>query len=148
MNYIVSVICCLFVFSGMSLSRAANKVDVCDMKHCVDVEIAQTADDRSLGLMFRDHLDNDHGMLFIFEEMDKHSFWMKNMTISLDMLWLDEQGQIVDIKENVPPCKEEQCPSILPDSPARYVLEINAGRAKQLKWSKGNSLTIKGLETP
>ena len=81
--------------------------------------------------MFVSEMPEDEGMLFIFEESGVYSFWMKNTLIPLDIIWLDEDKNIVFVKHNALPCKTEVCPSINPNASARYVLEINAGLAEK-----------------
>jgi len=93
----------------------------------VTAELAVTDYERAKGLMFREAMNADQGMLFIFDEEGRHSFWMKNMLISIDILWLNKAKQIVHIEERVPPCKRNPCPSYAPKAPARYVLELKAG---------------------
>ena len=93
----------------------------------VKAEIADDPQERSKGLMFRERLDQDSGMFFVFEREDRLSFWMKNTWIPLDMLFIDENFEIVEIKEFVPPCMEDPCPDYPSNKPARYVLEVNGG---------------------
>jgi uncharacterized membrane protein (UPF0127 family) len=95
----------------------------------VMAELAVTDEERSRGLMFRERILPDQGMLFVFEEEDVHGFWMKNTLIPLDMLWLDSEKRVIHIEADVPPCREEPCPTYGPDRPARYVLELKAGQA-------------------
>lgn len=97
----------------------------------VTAELAVTLAERARGLMFRKKLDLDQGMLFIFDEEDIYSFWMKNMIIQIDILWLDGERRIVHIEHSVPPCQEEPCPSYTPKIPAMYVLELKAGSVEQ-----------------
>jgi uncharacterized membrane protein (UPF0127 family) len=96
-------------------------------------ELAVTAEERARGLMFRESLLPDQGMLFVFEVEDYHSFWMKNTLISLDMLWLDKEKRIVHIERDVPPCQADPCPSYTPKRPGSYVLELKSGSAERLK---------------
>lgn len=77
--------------------------------------------------MFRDTINWDQAMLFIFEEERIQIFWMKNMQFPLDILWLDREKRIIRIERHVPPCKKEPCPSYSPKSPAMFVLELKAG---------------------
>lgn len=95
----------------------------------ISAEIADDLHEQSKGLMFRHDLDWDKGMLFAYETEGKRSFWMKNTLIPLDMLFIDTDFRIIDIKENVQPCKTELCPTYPSKFPARYVLEVNAGFA-------------------
>ena len=97
----------------------------------VTTELAVTDAERQLGLMFRDKLDPDQGMLLVFEQEDYYSIWMKNMKIPLDILWLDKEKRIVHIERNVPPCKEEPCPSYISKLPSLFVLEIKSGEAER-----------------
>jgi len=93
----------------------------------VTAELAETDEERALGLMFRQEINPDQGMLFIFKEEGIYPFWMKNMKFSIDILWLDRGKRIIHIEENVPPCPEEPCPTYSHQLPAAYVLELKAG---------------------
>jgi uncharacterized membrane protein (UPF0127 family) len=98
----------------------------------ITAELAVTDEERQRGLMFREKLLPDQGMLFVFDKEDTYSFWMKNTLIPLDMLWLDQDRRIVHIARNVPPCTADPCPSYSPDRPGLYVLELAAGSADRL----------------
>lgn len=98
----------------------------------ITVELAVTPEERQQGLMFRDRINLDQGMLFLFERDGKHSFWMKNMKFAIDILWLDRDKRIIHMEKDVPPCQSEDCPSYAPDLPARYVLELAAGSVDRL----------------
>ncbi len=93
------------------------------------LELATTDEERAQGLMFRDSLAPDAGMLFIFEAEEPVPFWMKNTFIPLDMIWLSSAGEAVDVHAAVPPCRSDPCPSYAPSRPGRAVLEVNAGFA-------------------
>jgi uncharacterized protein len=105
------------------------------------VEIAADDATRTRGLMFRDELGEDRGMLFIFDEQAPRSFWMRNTRIPLDIIYLDRDLRVVSIAANTPPCRTRQCPSYPSAGPAQYVLEINAGHAERLSLSRGDQLT-------
>ncbi len=93
-------------------------------------ELAVTPAERERGLMFREKIEPDQGMLFVFEEEDLYSFWMKNTLIPLDIIWINSHRQIVHIEKNVPPCTQDPCPGYMPRQPALYVLELKAGQAE------------------
>jgi uncharacterized membrane protein (UPF0127 family) len=97
----------------------------------ITAELAVSEEQRARGLMFQEALNSDQGMLFIFEEEGKYSFWMMDMCIPLDILWLDENKRIVHVEQDVPPCKKIPCPSYVSPIPAMYVLELKAGSVKE-----------------
>ncbi|MFH1721825.1 MAG: DUF192 domain-containing protein [Candidatus Altiarchaeota archaeon] len=109
---------------------------------CVTVEIADEPAETSRGLMFRQKLGADEGMLFIFPSEVVQKFWMKNTLIPLDMLWITENGKIIFIEHDVPPCKSDPCPTYGPDEPAKYVLEVNAGYIKEHGLKVGDTLKL------
>jgi hypothetical protein len=96
-----------------------------------EVELARTSAEQQTGLMNRESMPENHGMLFIFEENGPKTFWMKNTLIPLDMLFLDEDMAVVEIKANVPPCKADPCATYPSEKSAKYVLELNAGSAEK-----------------
>ena len=69
------------------------------------VEVAETREKQALGLMFRESLPEDHGMVFIFPVEGMRSFWMKNTKIPLDIFYFDEDLKLVSVSENTPPCR-------------------------------------------
>jgi hypothetical protein len=106
----------------------------------IHVEVADTSQKRSLGLGKRSGLKKDWGMLFVFEKRKTHSFWMKDMQFALDIIWLDNY-RIVHILRNVQPAIQGEKPAILaPPAPANFVLEIEAGRASELRLKQGDLL--------
>ena len=96
-------------------------------------DLVKSEEDRARGLMFRKTLNEDQGMLFVFESEGLYSFWMKNMNFSIDILWLDGEKRIVHLERDVPPCKKDPCPSYETRVPAKYVLELKAGSIEKLK---------------
>jgi uncharacterized membrane protein (UPF0127 family) len=95
----------------------------------VQLELALTDEEKQLGLMFRDTLPADRGMVFIYEADGPLEFWMKNTFIPLDLLWVSASGEVVDVRANVQPCRSDPCPAYGSSKPARAVLEVNAGFA-------------------
>lgn len=92
----------------------------------LQVEIADTPEERSRGLMFRTELPEGRGMLFIFEEQQVRSFWMKNTVIPLDILFFDAGGRLVSIA-TMEPCMEDPCLPYPSVGEAQYALEVPAG---------------------
>ena len=91
----------------------------------IELEIADTEESRTLGLSGREKLEEDTGLLFVFEKPGYWGFWMKDMNFPIDIIWLDQNFRIISIKSNVIP---ESYPEIFyPDALTSYVLEVNAG---------------------
>jgi uncharacterized membrane protein (UPF0127 family) len=111
----------------------------------IQAEIADTPKKRAEGLMYREHLAKDRGMLFTFQQAQPWTFWMKNTKIPLDIIWLNEKKQIVHIAGSVPICMrtDDSCPQYQPNDPALYVLELGSGEAERLKLEKGSKLQFK-----
>ena len=107
------------------------------------VELALDNEQRAKGLMDRPYLDPNWGMLFIMSSEAKQTFWMKNVLIPLDMIFLNKDKKIVDIKENVPICDPgETCPYYTSDEKALYVVEVNSGWSKSKKISLGDTMVL------
>ena len=100
----------------------------------LNVAVADSEDERIQGLSGIENLSRDEGMLFIFPYSGQHGIWMKDMNFPIDILWLDEDGRVVDVVENVPVPPEGETDGSLPiyhnDDPAKYVLEAVAGTAR------------------
>lgn len=112
-------------------NKGLKRGQVCFKDKCFDVELAQTQEEKERGLMFREKLDPNKGMLFIYEDEGIRSFWMKNVQFPLDIIWINEKKEVVFISENVQPCEKNLCSRIKTDIKAKYVLEINAGACKK-----------------
>jgi len=106
------------------------------------VGIADSSEEQALGLMFRDSMPADEGMIFIFPNEAPRSFWMKNTRIPLDIMYFDKDLKLVSISADTPPCKVSRCPSYPSIAPAQYVLELNAGTAASLGVGVGDKLTL------
>ena len=102
--------------------------------HRLEVEIALDPADRSRGLMFRESMPADHGMLFDFERPQQVTMWMRNTILPLDMLFIEETGRIAWVAADTKPFSEEL---IEAPTPVRAVLELNAGTAKRLGIAPG-----------
>lgn len=118
--FVAALALILFVVS----SRTSTKV--CIGATCLQAENALGSSKRARGLMFRKSLPVNKGMLFFFPNTAQHTIWMKNMRFPLDIIWIDQEKQIVDIHKSALPCKDI-CKSLVPRQGARFVLEVNAG---------------------
>ena len=131
---------CLVLLAGCA-SAGANWVELGGRRYLV--EIAATDAQRERGLMFRDQLAVDHGMLFVHEREEPQAYWMKNTRIPLDILYFDNARRLVSQQRDVPSCSlGDACPPYPSVAPARYVLELNAGQAKALHLQDGAVLKI------
>jgi uncharacterized membrane protein (UPF0127 family) len=112
----------------------------------ITVEVASDDPTREQGLMYRDALAENRGMVFLFLQAGEYPFWMKNTLIPLDMIWMDSQHRIVHIAHDVPPCKADPCPNYPPNAQASSVLELAAGVAAKHHLANGNVLRFEGME--
>ena len=112
----------------------------------LQVQVADTEPRRVRGLMFQDQLPYDQGMIFVFDDVGTYSLWMLNMQFSLDMIWFDQNGNIIHIEKNVPPCKTAletmTCQSFAPDGQALYILEVTSGFIDKFHITKDSKLSI------
>ncbi len=113
----------------------------------IELEVAKTPQQQQLGLMFRTFLPPYRGMLFPFQPPTFVTFWMKNVLIPLDMIFV-ANDTVVQIYHNVPPCYRDPCPVYHSFTPIDYVIEVAGGRARQLNIRRGDKLTIKMLSSP
>lgn len=107
----------------------------------INVEIADDDDERAKGLMFREKLNENGGMLFVFEDEDHQTFWMKNTMIPLDMIFIGTDFIIVDVK-NAKPCGEDPCKLYKSSKPAMHVLEVNSGFAAKNNIKIGDKIIV------
>jgi uncharacterized membrane protein (UPF0127 family) len=111
-------------------------------EHKFSVEQADDPASQARGLMFRDSMPDDHGMLFNFTDEQPRVFWMKNCRMPLDILYFDAKYKLVSVQQRVPACRSDPCPQYPSEGPARYVLELNAGMADKIGVKPGDILTV------
>jgi len=146
--FIVGIVGILSIPSDAKLEavefpRGTIKVD----SIVLEVQIADDNPRRLRGLMFQDQLQYDEGMLFVFDETGVYSLWMLNMQFPLDIIWFDENGKVVYIAENLPPCKSAletvTCTGTNSgDKLATYVLEVTAGFVDEFNITEDSKLEI------
>jgi uncharacterized protein len=113
----------------------------------IDLEVAKTAQQQEMGLMYRSSLAKNRGMLFEFKELRYSRFWMKNTIIPLDIIFLNND-KIEAIFANVPPCTKDPCPSYGPSTKINRVIELAGGRAKELGLNAGDRININFVKPP
>ena len=112
------------------------------------VDLAVLPEERRQGLSGRESMAPDAGMLFVFEEEQLLHFWMKEMHFPLDIIWIDAQCRLVSVAADVPTpppdAGNEEIPRAQSPSPARFVLEVNAGEAARNGLSPGDPVEFRG----
>lgn len=109
--------------------------------------LSTTPDSQAKGLAIKDSLKENEGMLFIFELPQKHSFWMKDMKFPIDIIWINQDGKIVHIEKNLPPCVFLlPCPSYAPNDDSLYVLEVVSNFTNKFDINVGDSVDSKVIK--
>lgn len=107
----------------------------------IQLEVAKTPQQQAMGLMYRPALPDDRGMLFPFPSAQPVSFWMKNVPVSLDMVFI-HNGVVKYIQPAAPPCANEPCPTYGPNTLIDKVIELRSGRAAELNLKVGDVIKI------
>lgn len=107
--------------------------------HMIKAEVAANDPQRQQGLMFREKMGNNNGMVFVFDQANTQCMWMKNTPLPLSVAFIDEQGKIVNIEDMQPQTLQSHCST----KPVKYALEMNLGWFKQKNIKPG--ATIEGL---
>ena len=139
------VLTALIAGSGAGIAAPAPRwaVAVLPSGHEYALEVAADDIARQRGYMGREKIGPRDGMIFVFDDDGRHSFWMKDCKVSLDMVWLDTNLRIVWIAVDRTPCPAKgDCPSIAPPFPARYVVEFAAGTVAAESLHSGDALVV------
>lgn len=105
----------------------------------LEIEVSDDYAEREQGLMYRDFMAENNGMLFLMEVEEPQTFWMKNTIISIDIIYADAEKQIVSISKNCKPYSLDQIPSA---KPALYVVEVNAGYTTKYRVKVGDMISF------
>lgn len=130
----------------VSAQQPLAKAEVIIHGRVFRVNVADTPAGQAKGLGGRKHLAADEGMLFVYADKRRHGFWMKGMFIPIDMIWLDNRS-VVHIEHEVPPPKpgtdDRALPTYSPPEPGNFVLEIAAGRAREISLKVGDRVAYR-----
>lgn len=129
--------------AGPATPGAGLTVETDAGEYAFNVEIADDPIERARGLMFREEMPADHGMLFEYTDEAPRSFWMKNTVLPLDIIFIGADGKVVSIAQNTTPFSTEPIPS---EGPARFVLEVNAGVAERIGLEPGDRIVHPRIE--
>ncbi len=138
---IIVVILIAIKFMPDRTLQIKTKTDTYD----ISIEIADSPEEQTLGLMWREDLPEDKGMLFIYEKEDRPNFWMKNMEISIDILFIGSDLKINHIEYDVQPCETERCERYNSPVPVQYVLELKSGFAEKYGVEIGDEIIMSEL---
>jgi uncharacterized membrane protein (UPF0127 family) len=139
-HVIFSVILIAALVALVIYTNQPVKEKVCiEDKACFNVEIAKTTQERANGLSNRASLPEDDGMLFVFPEPSLIGFWAKEMKFSFDIIWINENSEIIGFEKSLEPCESvETCPVYYPPKEIKYVLEINSGLSDNYSFEEGD----------
>ncbi len=133
--YVVSIFSLPFLFNmdfdkivyAQNEENKINSSSVTIKNLNINVDLAQTSDQQAKGLSIKNTLNENEGMLFIFDTLKKHSFWMKDMKFPIDIIWINSNHEIVYIEKNIQPCIFFPiCTSYSPPEDSKYVLEVTS----------------------
>lgn len=128
---------------AQSLPLAPLTVETRGGSVSLQVQVADTDARRQTGLMYRTSMPEKEGMLFLFPEVRPVAFWMKNTVLSLDIIFIDDAGRVMNIARGTMPHSLQPIPA---DGPTRAVLELNAGASARLGIDVGDRVLYRALE--
>ncbi|MBU5689641.1 MAG: DUF192 domain-containing protein [Candidatus Aenigmatarchaeota archaeon] len=134
----------LIILSGCIQNTDYKKVEIITNQEEIklNLEVADTFEEMSRGLMFRQKLGESEGMIFVFDKEKMTSFWMKNTLIPLDMIFVSENGTINEIKVDVQPCYQDPCETYPSKYPSKFVIELNANYTVKKNINVGDFVKI------
>ncbi|MFA4995910.1 MAG: DUF192 domain-containing protein [Patescibacteria group bacterium] len=136
------VVFCFWRAKSNNQHANSQTKQVCYEARCFNVELATTSEEQERGLMERESLAADAGMLFVYRSEGDYPFWMKNTKIPLDMIWIDKDFKVVSMVA-AEPCVSDPCRIYDPQKQAKYVLELSAGTAQNINLKEGDEVVFK-----
>lgn len=140
---VLAIAATIFLTFEVPATKQNPQNSVCINNKCFYVDLAVTFAEQEKGLMYKEKLEENKGMFFIYKKEDIYSFWMKNTLIPLDIIWINKDNKVVYVNKNSQPCRQVICPSINPNLKAKYVLEINAGLVDKYNIKPGDNVEMK-----
>ena len=140
-EFVVALMLCCALSACKATTAPANSLATVQMKlgnKTYTLEVADTDESRTYGLMRRDSMPADHGMIFVFKEPSKLAFWMKNTRIPLDIVYIDANAKVDSVKQ-MQPYVETSVPS---EGDVQWAVELNQGQAAEAGIKKGEQLQI------
>lgn len=116
----------------VSMAQAQGLLELSAGIHRIRAEVVNTDETRTEGLMHRNSLPFNYGMLFVFDQTARHCMWMRNTLIPLSVAFIDGQGRIINVEEMLPQTEDNHCAS----KPAKFALEMNAS------WFKNHGIGV------
>lgn len=150
LRFYVGLSLLFFIYTGFKITTSINstqaqklpvKAQAIISENLIYLEVPKTQKEKAKGLMYREYLHPNTGMLFTFYPPQEVEFWMKNCLISLDIIFI-KAGIVKAIAHNAPPCKAAPCPAYSSNVPVDSVIEIRGGRAKELDLRVGDDIAI------
>jgi uncharacterized membrane protein (UPF0127 family) len=148
LNWLLIIVFCVIVsvliFLGANKNVSENKAQQGNIEYVrianklIKVDLALTEESQEEGLSGRNFLNDDQGMLFVFNIPDKYSFWMKDMNSSIDIIWISDAMHVVYIKKDATP--QSYPDSFTPGAPAKYVLEVVSGFSEKNNLKEGDTV--------
>lgn len=141
---VVLIVLFLIIYTDQRQNRRSQSiyVEINDLK--VRAQVAESFREKISGLSGRQEMPEQEGMFFIFHNPGRHSFWMRNMSFPLDIIWFNENLEVVEIKKNVQP---DSFPQVYQsDDSAKYVLEINAGLSDRYNIRRGDKCSLEKID--
>ncbi len=131
----------IFIATILLINNNQNNGVCIENKKCFSVTLAETLKEKQIGLSETRVLLEDEGMFFVYSNPTQASFWMKEMNFSIDIIWIDENLEIIGVEKNLEPCQNEKvCKVFYSPQEILYILEINSGLSEDYDFELGDRI--------
>jgi uncharacterized protein len=143
-----SILLLLIVINFMRMMERQAVVLTFSDGQQVILEVADTPEERMLGLFFAESIPQDRGMVFLFEQGEPIRLWTREYRVPVDMIWVDQEFKIVSYETDIPPCDKDPCPVYTPaDGRAPYAIMLAAGMVRKQGLQVGEKLNLTRFES-